>query len=93
MKLPTKFIFSFENPHVSPRKYLCSKQIKSDVCSMLICIIYTYKYTHLVRAKRGEAIYNVLCIMYYFILCTHITKPLLLRAERGEKNLLYYVLV
>ena len=48
---------------------------------MLSYIIYTDKYTYLVRAKRGEKIY---CIMMYYVYYTtlhfgnHITKPLLM---------------
>ena len=54
-------------------------------------------YTHLVRAKRGENMklyYVYYTILYYFfILCTHITTPLLFRAERRDKMycITYYI--
>ena len=44
---------------------------------MLNYIIYTDKYTYLVRAKRGEK-NIVLCVLYYFHFGNHITKPLLM---------------
>ncbi len=61
---------------------------------MLIYIIYTDKYTYLVRAKRGEKItlyyvYYTTSILYF----VNISLKLFSSARSAKKNVLYYVLV
>ena len=58
--------------------------------SMWIYSIYTYKYTYLVRAKRGEKF--ILYYVYYTTLyCVHISLNLFSSARSAEKNVLYCV--
>ena len=61
-----------------------------DMFNMLIYIVYTYTYTLLVRAKRGEKLYCTICSMLIYIIYTY-KYTHLVRAKRGEKIKLYYV--
>ena len=54
---------------------------------MLSYIIYTDKYTYLVRAKRGEK-NIVLCVLYYFHFGNHITKPFLMYTITLSRNII-----
>ena len=51
------------------------------ICSISIYIIYTYNYTHLVRAKRGENM-KLYYVYYTTLYCVHISLHLFSSARR-----------
>ena len=53
------------------------------ICSISIYIIYTYNYTHLVRAKRGENM-KLYYVYYTTLYCVHISLHLFSSAQSAE---------
>ena len=53
------------------------------ICSISIYIIYTYNYTHLIRAKRGEILHCITyTILLHIVYTYHYTSSLPRRAQR-----------
>ena len=53
------------------------------ICNISIYIIYTYNYTHLVRAKRGENM-KLYYVYYTTLYCVHISRHLFSSAQSAE---------